>query len=46
MKAKDADIIIVPGLGGSGPMHWQTRWQKRLSTAKRVHQKDWDAPAR
>ncbi len=46
MKAKDADIIIVPGLGGSGPMHWQTRWQQRLSTAKRVHQPDWDAPVR
>jgi predicted alpha/beta hydrolase family esterase len=46
MKAKDADIIMVPGLGGSGPMHWQTRWEQRLSTARRVRQPDWDAPVR
>jgi len=46
MKAKDTDIIIVPGLGGSGPMHWQSRWETRLSTARRVRQKDWDAPHR
>ncbi len=46
MKVKDADIIMVPGLGGSGPLHWQTRWQQRLSTARRVEQGDWDAPAR
>lgn len=46
MKAKDTDIIIVPGLGGSGPLHWQSRWQARLSTARRAEQPDWDAPER
>ena len=46
MKVKDVDIIMVPGLGGSGPMHWQTRWEQRLSTARRVRQPDWDAPVR
>lgn len=46
MKAADADILIVPGLGGSGPDHWQTRWQDHLSTARRVEQEDWDAPDR
>ena len=23
-----AEIIIVPGIGGSGELHWQTRWEK------------------
>jgi predicted alpha/beta hydrolase family esterase len=46
MKASNTDILIVPGLGGSGPLHWQTRWEKKLSTARRIHQKDWDAPLR
>lgn len=46
MRTSDSDIIIVPGLGGSGPDHWQSRWQTRLSTARRVEQADWDAPDR
>ncbi len=44
MRAADADILIIPGLGDSGPEHWQTRWQTKLSTARRVVQTDWDAP--
>ena len=44
MKTSDADILIVPGLGGSGPDHWQTRWEQKLSTARRVVQADWDRP--
>jgi hypothetical protein len=44
MKAADADILIVPGVNGSGPDHWQTRWERKLSTARRVEQADWDSP--
>ncbi|WP_349368875.1 alpha/beta hydrolase [Salinarimonas sp.] len=44
MRTSDCDILIVPGLGGSGPDHWQSRWERQLSTARRVHQRDWDAP--
>ncbi|WP_375457550.1 RBBP9/YdeN family alpha/beta hydrolase [uncultured Enterovirga sp.] len=44
MRTAESDIIIVPGLGGSGPDHWQTRWQLKLSTARRVEQEDWDRP--
>ena len=44
MKASDADILIVPGLNGSGPDHWQSRWERKLSTARRVVQADWDSP--
>ena len=46
MKVKDADILIVPGYTNSGPGHWQTRWQSRLSTARRVEQAEWAKPER
>ncbi len=46
MKAKDADILIIPGYTNSGPDHWQTRWQARLSTARRVEQAEWSKPVR
>lgn len=46
MRAKDVDILIVPGLGGSGEDHWQSRWERRLATARRVQQDDWERPDR
>lgn len=46
MKVKDTDILIVPGYTNSGPEHWQTRWQERLSTARRVEQAEWSKPVR
>ena len=46
MRAADADLLIIPGLGGSGPDHWQTRWEQKLSTARRIEQRDWDKPRR
>jgi len=39
-------ILIVPGLGGSGPGHWQTAWQARFPGCQRVVQRDWDRPDR
>ncbi|GAA4534583.1 alpha/beta hydrolase [Chelativorans composti] len=44
MKAKDADILIVPGFANSGPDHWQSRWQARLPSARRVEQREWLKP--
>lgn len=44
MKVRDADILIVPGYTNSGPDHWQSRWQKKLSTARRVEQAEWSKP--
>lgn len=44
MKTADTDIIIVPGLGGPHPDHWQSRWGGRLSTARHVEQHDWHVP--
>lgn len=39
-------ILIVPGLGGSGPEHWQTHWQRSYPRAQRVEQADWNRPVR
>ena len=46
MKVSETDILIVPGQANSGPRHWQSRWQARLSTARRVEQSDWETPER
>jgi predicted alpha/beta hydrolase family esterase len=46
MRVKDADILIVPGYTNSGPDHWQSRWQAKLSTAHRVEQAEWSKPVR
>ena len=42
MRSTDAALLIVPGWQGSGPDHWQSRWERSLSTARRVQQADWD----
>ena len=44
MRVAEADILILPGLGNSGPDHWQRRWAGRLATARVVEQQDWDRP--
>jgi serine hydrolase len=44
MKSSETDIIIVPGYKGSGPDHWQTRWESKLSTARRAQMGDWHKP--
>jgi uncharacterized protein len=44
MRTSEADILIVPGLGNSGPDHWQSRWEAKLSTARRIDQQDWERP--
>ncbi|MFC5990141.1 RBBP9/YdeN family alpha/beta hydrolase [Limoniibacter endophyticus] len=46
MKLKDADILIVPGYTNSGPDHWQTRWEAKMTTARRVEQAEWSKPVR
>lgn len=44
MRTSDVDILMVPGWNGSGPDHWQSRWERNLKTARRVEQEDWDRP--
>lgn len=36
-------ILIIPGLGNSGPQHWQSIWQNKFNFT-RVQQQDWDNP--
>ncbi len=44
MKIAEADILLVPGLGNSGPDHWQRRWLEKMRTAQWVEQGEWDKP--
>lgn len=46
MKASEADILFIPGHGKCGPEHWQSRWQAKLATARRVDQHAWRSPVR
>lgn len=46
MRTSDCDILIVPGHENSGPEHWQTRWERQLSTARRIHQEVWDGSSK
>ncbi|HEV2602884.1 MAG TPA: alpha/beta hydrolase [Microvirga sp.] len=46
MRTSDCDILIIPGYTNSGPDHWQSRWERQLSTARRVEQARWDEPKR
>ncbi len=36
-------IIIVPGLGNSGPRHWQSLWANQFNFI-RIEQQDWENP--
>jgi len=38
------NYLIVPGLGNSGPEHWQTFFEKSGDNFKRIIQQEWDAP--
>lgn len=44
MRIADAEVLILPGLGNSGPGHWQRRWAERFSTGRIVEQEEWDDP--
>jgi predicted alpha/beta hydrolase family esterase len=38
------NYFIIPGLGGSGPEHWQTYFEKSGDAFQRINQKEWDTP--
>ncbi|MCA6491711.1 MAG: alpha/beta fold hydrolase, partial [Chitinophagaceae bacterium] len=38
------NYLIVPGLGNSGPEHWQTYFQNSSPNFFRIEQSDWDTP--
>ena len=37
-------VLILPGYGGSGPEHWQSRWAASDASFRRVVQRDWEKP--
>ncbi|HSC81957.1 MAG TPA: alpha/beta hydrolase [Chitinolyticbacter sp.] len=39
-------VLTVPGIGGSGPEHWQSRWEALHADTRRVEQADWNQPQR
>ena len=36
--------FIVPGLGNSGPQHWQTYFEQSGADFQRINQQEWDSP--
>ena len=39
-----ASVLIIPGIGNSGPDHWQTLWQQADPALVRIAVDDWDNP--
>ena len=37
--------FIIPGLGNSGPEHWQTWMEQQGPNFRRIDQREWDAPS-
>lgn len=38
------DVVVVPGIGGSGPEHWQSRWETAHPGWRRLRPSSWDEP--
>ncbi len=43
-EAMNSTILILPGIGNSGPEHWQSLWENANPLFARVQQRDWDRP--
>lgn len=37
-------VIVIPGIGGSGEAHWQTRWERSDPSLVRIAPSSWDEP--
>jgi predicted alpha/beta hydrolase family esterase len=44
-KTGPVQVLVLPGWQGSGPGHWQSRWE-RTHGYTRVEQHDWERPLR
>ena len=42
--ANTVTMLMVPGLGNSGPEHWQSIWEHKTPGVCRVQQQDWARP--
>lgn len=38
--------FLLPGIGNSGPEHWQSHWERDDPSCRRIVQAEWDAPRR
>lgn len=45
-EAAGPTVLTVPGLGGSGPSHWQTLWEQARPDTVRVELGMWNTPHR
>jgi serine hydrolase len=39
-------VLLAPGIGNSGPTHWQSLWETKYPKVTRIAQRDWDHPVR
>ena len=39
------EIILLPGIGGSGENHWQSHWERENPDMRRFAPASWDKPA-
>lgn len=37
-------VLLLPGIGNSGPEHWQSYWERTVPGCTRLLQAEWDAP--
>jgi len=44
LLARLPNVLILPGLGNSGPDHWQSHWERQDSSCVRLMQDEWDRP--
>jgi predicted alpha/beta hydrolase family esterase len=44
LKVSDAEILVVPDAGDVLPGHWLSRWEAKLSTARRIRLQDGALP--
>jgi len=40
----EIQVLTAPGLGGSGPLHWQSLWEASEPGIVRINQDNWNAP--
>lgn len=45
-KERHPLVLTIPGLGNSGPEHWQTIWEREREDCQRVNLGDWERPHR
>jgi uncharacterized protein len=41
-----ANLLVLAGIGNSGPEHWQSQWQAELPSVYKLDHSNWDAPDR